>query len=347
MKCRDMKEMLSAYANGELSQSEIDKVGQHLAGCAECRSTLEAYRNVRQKISILQGVPANSEIKEAIMADIRANNAGRKPSLKWLKPALIGIPVVAGIIVGLMIWQPWRNNNGWQNIIVRAQIAISNIQSYRMTEKSVFSVEGQTPQKTASEEEFVAPDRYHQKSQGNVFGIEFIHIGDKLYYKGPDMKWSGTTIQSQSPNDQLSLVSREYTAMMLKYLENTKTLPDETIDGVTCLHYRGEFDFEKQLRDIQQQAADNGISPLSEEELSEQFSQLISTAGQIVNELWIGKDDYLIRRMTSDAQRIDSNGKSQSSQMEMTFSDFNSPIVIEAPLDTDGNLLAGWTSISP
>jgi len=59
-------------------------------------------------------------------------------------------------------------------------------------------------------------------------------------------------------------------------------------------------------------------------------------------ELWIGKNDNLIRQMIQTTQFPDGEGQLQTSSTTMTFYDFNEPIIIEPPLDSDGELLEGW-----
>jgi hypothetical protein len=67
-------------------------------------------------------------------------------------------------------------------------------------------------------------------------------------------------------------------------------------------------------------------------------------------ELWIGKNYNLIRQMIQTTQYPDNEGKLQTTSTTMTFFDFNEPIVIEPPLDANGELLDGWQlagSITP
>lgn len=79
-------------------------------------------------------------------------------------------------------------------------------------------------------------------------------------------------------------------------------LPDENIDGVDCLHYT-----------------------------------VIPRWGDSSFEVWIGKDDYLIRQMTQRTE--DENA---ISTYITRYYDFNADIVIKPPLATSGELLPGW-----
>ena len=59
-------------------------------------------------------------------------------------------------------------------------------------------------------------------------------------------------------------------------------------------------------------------------------------------ELWIGKEDYLLKRM-----RREQYANGFEAVIDLKFSDFNQPFTIDPPLDAQGNLLPGWTSSSP
>ena len=68
-----------------------------------------------------------------------------------------------------------------------------------------------------------------------------------------------------------------------------------------------------------------------------------SIRGSQVVDMWIGKSDYLIRRMKQDIHGPDVQDIMQQIAVDLTFFDFNQPITIEAPLDRSGQLLPGWT----
>ena len=62
-------------------------------------------------------------------------------------------------------------------------------------------------------------------------------------------------------------------------------------------------------------------------------------------EVWIGKDDYLIRQVKHNGQVFLSNGEVGTFSFLEVYYDFNEPIEIEPPLDADGKLLPGWQYI--
>lgn len=59
--CRDIEELLSPYADGELDAEAARKVEAHLASCASCRAMLEAWRDSEAALASL--APARSDVE--------------------------------------------------------------------------------------------------------------------------------------------------------------------------------------------------------------------------------------------------------------------------------------------
>ena len=110
-------------------------------------------------------------------------------------------------------------------------------------------------------------------------------------------------VRNQPTSSGFGIPGKEQTVEMLKFLSDLEQLPDETIDGINCYHYLGK----PKLR---------LITPI---------------------ELWIGKDDNLIRQMKQWTDFDDS-----TPLMTTKCYDFNQPIDIEAPFTEVGELLPGW-----
>ena len=98
MKCRDLKELMSAYVDGELSRTQRELVEDHLHSCSNCRATMEGYRTVNQKLTSLKETPVLSDIKGSIMLKIKEEHAG-KSLINWLRPALTIAAVVTFVAV--------------------------------------------------------------------------------------------------------------------------------------------------------------------------------------------------------------------------------------------------------
>jgi hypothetical protein len=79
-----------------------------------------------------------------------------------------------------------------------------------------------------------------------------------------------------------------------------------------------------------------------EEEIDEDLKYIRLTEIEI--ELWIGRDDYLIRQMKVNGKSPDDNEGSKFviTNLTMKYYDINQSITIDPPLDADGQLLPGW-----
>jgi hypothetical protein len=339
MRCKEVEEMLSAFANDELSPSDRKIVEQHLESCANCREKLAGYTKVRERLVTLRTGVEAPDTKGLIMSRIRSANFTKKRQNIWKRRALVLVPasLILITILSIFLWNPW---NGSKNIIAEAYSAISNVQSYRMSLTKGSSTEAPTIVYAA---EFVAPDRYHLTQVIDGETLEFIYIGDEEYYKCNYRSFETMKFEADIFS---SMITREATLRYLNMLGNIKQLPDETIEGIVCRHYEGRYDVEKQLLSQQEDRAQRGWTPFSKEDLAEMREEMHANYDPMKFELWIGKTDYLIRQWRiSKAEH--SNDGITISYSTYKFSDFNQPITIEAPLDFAGILLTGWVSTSP
>jgi len=124
------------------------------------------------------------------------------------------------------------------------------------------------------------------------------------------------------------------------YLDDVKTLPDETMDGVPVNHYVGKVNYEKVLVEDARQRFVN------DPDLDSYVERAREVAGRInaTNELWIGKDDGLVRqaRITGEYRPSPSEMGSFSGGLGveevvvnfdtwLEFSRFNESFAIEVP----------------
>lgn len=230
---------------------------------------------------------------------------------RWMRPALAAIPVVIVLIV-LLVLQPWGSFPG--GIIAKACATTEGLLSYRTSSSLIYTHNGETTIND-SEGEYAAPDRYRGKFTLGNSTFEVITIGDKNYAWRAD----NTTDNAWSAGTYGWPLSKEDTRSLLDSLTKIENLPDERIAGADCFHLRGEFD-EEIVKSIEEQAA----------------------ATEAVVEVWIGKDDYLIRQVNINVQIFESDGEVGTGSYLEVYYDFNEPIEIEPPLDADGKLLPGW-----
>jgi len=278
---------------------------------------------------------------DALMSEIKSTDGSERPFWRWKRLALVAVPIVAIMIV-LMVLQPWDTAPAPQSIIAKAYAETADIQSFRFSGTSTSEDSDGFSLQQDIEAEFVSPDRYHVKITENEQAAEFIIIGDQQYISSGSLP--GAVLYSLTQGLSRS-VSKEAVLSYLDKLTDIQSLSDEVIDGVSCLHYLGRWDVEKQIaetkRSLMEYYDEMGIEP-DEEEIDKELEILRSIETEI--ELWIGRDDYLIRQMKMNGKFPDDDEGLKFIIMSVTmkFYDLNQPITIEAPLDADGQLLPGW-----
>lgn len=300
MSCEDLKELLSAYADGELPRAQMEFLEEHLAACLQCQQTLAEYQAVARKIMALGTVPAPHNLAEATVSRVKEGRTRR-----LLSRALAVILPVLAIMVVLLMLNPWAKLPSPETVMARAYAATKDLRSYRMS-SSIRVMFGGTVFEQSSEWSFAYPDRYRGKVilDGKVY--EFILVGGQQYVREPEQGLGRLYLISP-----LGLVlTREDTLEILDSLGDLERLPDEEVQGTTCLHYRGNLP---------------GAS-----------SQTIEV------ELWIGKSDYLVRQIR---RQILSGSEVVATSTGRCYA-FNTPIKIEPPVTELGELLPGWRLIN-
>ena len=340
MKCSGTGEMLSAYANDELSISQRESVVEHLLTCADCRAALEEYVAIRQRLTALREMPLLLDITEATMQRIKTVDESKNAVTQKTRLALMAVPVVV-IVITLIILQPWDSSLGPQRVLARAYTAFSEAQSFRME----LSVSGTSEEEGNIEGtgllEYGASNNFHSKwvVNGELVGElveELIVVGDQIY-----SRVAGTY---GNPDYSFFIPSREKTQELLQSLINVELLPDETIGGTDCFHYRGMVDFTRGAKELIAQLDPEDPHYETTKEGLERSAEHLSQLWKQEFEIWIGKDDYLLRREIGSFQVTSPD----TGELEFTYTmttryyDFNQPIVIEPPVDENGEVLPGW-----
>jgi len=106
MNCKDLDELLSAYADGELSRTQREFIEEHLSGCADCRETLAEFEAAGHQLSSLKEVPEASDIRAATLSRIKAANVHTQKDRRWLRPVVATAAIIAVIAI-LLAAQPW------------------------------------------------------------------------------------------------------------------------------------------------------------------------------------------------------------------------------------------------
>ena len=192
------------------------------------------------------------------------------------------------------------------------------------------------------------PDRYHAVINAKVAGIsvatEVIVANGKAYVKNPlNGKWEVSS-QPGGITGQLSQPDPLSYDQLLKNVKSIKDLGDTTLNGTTVHHYQLTPDKDKLIASLNQAAAKNPQALAA-------IKQVLDS-GTMTIEVWFGKDDHLVRRISTDAdytvdlsQLIGSLGAPAASgsrlpagstihaiaHVVLNYHDFDAPVTISIP----------------
>ena len=141
------------------------------------------------------------------------------------------------------------------------------------------------------------PDRYHAVINAKLSGIsvatEVIVANGKAYVKNPlSGKWE-TSGQSTGITGQLSQPDPLSYDQLLKNVKSIKDLGDTTLNGTAVHHYQLIPDKDKLLASLDKAAVKNPQALAA-------IKQVLDS-GTMTVAVWFGKDDHLVRRMSTDA----------------------------------------------
>ena len=103
MDCRDIRETISAWVDGEASPGEAAAVREHLASCERCRVLERQMRAVGAGVRQVRG-PVPDGFREAVLARLDAE--GALPKRKKVFPTAwrwAGVPLAAAAGLGLFL----------------------------------------------------------------------------------------------------------------------------------------------------------------------------------------------------------------------------------------------------
>ncbi len=130
MKCTDMRELLSAYADGELRRTQREYVEAHLARCTECQELLANYVQIGRLVSSLETIPvmANhpSSIREGAMSKIKIGYEPKRNRRVW--QVAIASALIVALIVGMSVAIPLLTEDS--NIALAAEQIARNSESF-------------------------------------------------------------------------------------------------------------------------------------------------------------------------------------------------------------------------
>ena len=192
------------------------------------------------------------------------------------------------------------------------------------------------------------PDRYHAVINAKVAGIsvatEVIVANGKAYVKNPlNGQWEVSS-QPGGITGQLSQPDPLSYDQLLKNVKSIKDLGDTTLNGTTVHHYQLTPDKDKLIASLDKAAAKNPQALAA-------IKQVLDS-GTMTIEVWFGKDDHLVRRISTDAdytvdlsQLMGSLGAPAASgsrlpagstihaiaHVVLNYHDFDAPVTISIP----------------
>ena len=344
MRHEELTELISAYANGEVSGTQREFVEEHLIGCAECQERLAEFKQTRSLLTSLQVVEATDGVRERTMTAIRAEGIKKRTTPNWMRPVAIGALAVVAVVATFVAVQLAGGGSG-DSLIARAHDVFAEVDSYRMTGSSTVTNEGQTSE-FEFEWTFAGADRASGVIRTEDAESEYVIIGERQYSRLSDSASGSSVIIT---DDLLSpLPTWSGTLRYLRLLEDARDLGASTIDGVSIRHYAGTIDIGV-VYDEQLAAMDKD---------SEEYAQTkawadIQRQAEIEADLWIGEDDGRLRRMELDIRSpiagVVGNGAPElmgwvDLSGTANYSGFDEPVEIEAPVDANGDVLPGWNA---
>ena len=235
-----------------------------------------------------------------------------------------------------------------QQALERAQAASTSeeISSFHFTLELIQAAEGmEETSSSVSEGYLLFPDRSRIFTP-NSFGTglsEVITIGRMMYRRdNEESQWSAM----ESPDNPPGLAAWELSSYLDVFIsaavEEVMELPSESIDGVECWRFRVDHNItlDSALEQLEEATDLETIESLRAWVESIRRAELAEWA-----EVWIGKDDYLVRQSrnvqerTSDGEYefgfpnvVIPEGTRFAITVTFTFSGFNEPVEIEAPI---------------
>ncbi len=254
--------------------------------------------------------------------------------------------ILAAIAVYATAYFACEEKESPATVIAISRASMYGLQSYRA--ETVSTIQNSVETSSTSTKDYVAPYSYHGKSIKGDEWLEYIFIGDKQYYRasyGTQWRDKGIFQKEDGTSSQIFMqISDDF--RVLGTLIDVEKLSDEKIDGVGCFHYRElqypEIDIEAEMESLENYLADNpellsGTESMSIDEVKEQYRADLErmSQGETVIDLWIGKDDYFLRKMemVRKSIQIGTDGEDEwvTTTLTTKWTDFNEPIEIVAP----------------
>lgn len=107
--CNEYIDMISAYADGELSESDLIKVEEHIGICGQCAALLDTYLEITAAINE-NAETAPEQLLTNVMSEISAVTYERKKKSPLIRYMPVYMPLAACIVAAFLVWGVYENN---------------------------------------------------------------------------------------------------------------------------------------------------------------------------------------------------------------------------------------------
>jgi anti-sigma factor RsiW len=104
MRCKTVRRRLSAFADGELPQQEIEWIKDHLACCPHCQREADELSQVYQLLTVWMPVPvSNAFAFNKPVTPLPQQNSVRRvwQSVRWAAAAACAVGLLMGGVLGI------------------------------------------------------------------------------------------------------------------------------------------------------------------------------------------------------------------------------------------------------
>ncbi|MCL2425642.1 MAG: zf-HC2 domain-containing protein [Oscillospiraceae bacterium] len=132
--CTKIYELLSAYSDNEVTDSERLLVDRHLAACKDCSAMLEMFRDISDAVSephmevpeALRIGVMNRVKSESVLENLVVSEAKDKHRKRFGIMLTRFVPIAACLAVVVLVWQFW-GNTGSIDFVVEAPVEMMDM----------------------------------------------------------------------------------------------------------------------------------------------------------------------------------------------------------------------------
>lgn len=201
MNCTECRELLVAYFEGLLEESQERTVEEHLKSCEACRAELKELQTLRQSLVRSARATAEADLEERVMNRIIQEQSERLRSAQRattglrlrrliMKSSIAKIAVAAAIIaVAMGAWSLWSGTQtGVALADVLAKVEQVRALMYRMDNHTKVTMPGAGVTEINMEMTWLISDDYGMRLDVNMIDPATGQISEQQMYLQPDQK---------------------------------------------------------------------------------------------------------------------------------------------------------------